>query len=101
MAGQNDDYEKQARKRYEAAVKRMQEDLQKKEFARRILDDGAYERLMNVKLSNAELYEQVLSMLVSFVQSRRMAGKVSEKELVALLQRVTERHEPTISFRHK
>jgi len=102
MPEQNDEeYERKARKRYDAAVRKMQEDMQKREFARKMLDDRAYERLMNIKLSNGELYDQVIGLLISLVQSQRLSGKVSEKELVALLARATERHEPTIEFKHK
>jgi DNA-binding TFAR19-related protein (PDSD5 family) len=97
----DEEYEKRARKRLEATVRKMQDDQQKRELARRLLDDKAYERLMNIKASNEELYEQILGLLISLVQSQRVAGKISEKDLVAILEKVTARHEPTISFRHK
>lgn len=102
MAEQNDDeYERRTRKRYESAMRKMQEDMQKRELARRLLDDRAYERLMNIKAKDGDLYDQVLGMLVSLVQSQRLTGRISEKEFIALMQRATERHEPTISFKHK
>ncbi len=102
MAGQDgDDYEKRMRKRYEAAIRKLQEEQQRKEIARRLLDDAAYERLMNIRISNEELYAQVVNLLISFAQSQRLAGKVTEKELLAILKKITARHDPTISFRHK
>lgn len=97
---QNDE-DRRLKKRYEAAVRKMQEDAQRREFARRVLEADAYERLMNIKVKNDGLYEQVLSLLVSFVQQKGMSSKISDKELVVLLHRFTDRHEPTISFRHK
>ncbi len=96
-----DDYEKKLRKRYEAAVRHMQEEQQKKELARRLLDDAAYERLMNVRNGNEELYNQVLNLLISFVQAQRLSGKITDTELLSILKKVTARHEPTISFKHK
>ncbi len=102
MAEQNgDDYEKKLKKRYEAAVRHMQEEQQKRELARRLLDDGAYERLMNIRNANEDLYNQVLNLLISFVQSQRLSGKITESELLSILRKVTARHEPTISFKHK
>ncbi len=93
--------QKGERKRLEAAMRRMQEEQQKKEIARKYMDDGAYERLMNIKATNPDLYDQVIGLLIALIQGRRLNGKLSEKEFVALMARATERHEPTISFKHK
>lgn len=102
MAEQNgDEYEKKVRKRYEATMRRLQEEQQKRALARRLLDDHAYERLMNIRNANEDLYDQVLNLLISFVQSQRLSGKITESELLSILKKVTARHEPTISFRHK
>lgn len=90
-----------SRKRVELAVRRMQEEQQRKSIARKFLDDNAYERLMNIKASNQELYEQVVNLIISVVQSQRVSGKITEKQLVSLLERVTFKPEPKISFKHK
>ncbi len=99
--GGNEDPNAKARKQFESAVKRYQEDQQRREIARRFLDNSAYERLMNIKASNPELYEQVVNLIISLIQSQRLSGKITEKQLVSLLEKVTFRPEPKISFKHK
>ncbi len=102
MAEQNDeDYEKKMRKRYEAAMKSAQQEMQKKEIAKNLLDDKAYERLMNIRVSNQDLYNQVISILISLAQQQKVAGKVTERQLIALLERMTAKREPTIEYKHK
>ncbi len=98
---EDDEYNKKMRSRLEASIKRMQEDQQRRELARKVLDTNAYERLMNIKSTNPELYGQVLNILISIVQSQNLSGRISEAQFMQLLNRITSKPEPTISFKHK
>lgn len=98
---EDEEYERKMRSRLEAGIKRMQEDQQRRELARKVLDASAYERLMNIKSTNAELYGQVLNILISIVQSQNLNGKITEAQFMQLLGRITHKSEPTISFKHK
>lgn len=98
---EDDDYNRKMRARFESSVKRMQEDQQRRELARKILDAGAYERLMNIKSTNPELYGQVFNVLISIVQNQSLNGRITEKQFMQLLERITHKPEPTISFKHK
>src|SRR5271155_1967013 len=94
-------YQKNMRKRVSEAIKAAQLEDQKKEVMRQFLDDGAYERLMNIRLSNPDLYNQLVKLVVSLAQSNRVTGKISETQLKSILAKMTSRHEPKIEFRHK
>jgi len=101
MADQEDEYSKVSKRRLEAAYRKMQEEQQKKEILRKFLDDAGYERMMNVRISSPELYDQVVGLIVSLVQSRRITGKMTDAQLRSILERATYRPEPKIEFKHK
>lgn len=103
MEQENEDekYEKKLRKRVQDAIKSAQLEQQKKEILKQFLDSKAYERIMNIRISNNELYNQLVSMVVSLAQSNRLRGKLTEAQLKAIIEKMTFRPEPTIEFRHK
>ncbi len=101
MAEEEEQYQKRMRKRVSEAIRNAQMEQQKKEIMRRFLDSTAYERMMNVRVSNPELYDQLVNLVVSLVQSNRITGKLTESQLKALVERITYKKEPTISFKHK
>jgi programmed cell death protein 5 len=101
MADEEEQYQKRMRKRVTEALREAQLEQQKKEIMRRFLDGEAYERMMNVRVSNPELYDQLVNLIVSLVQSNRITGKMTESQLKSLVERLTYRKEPTISFKHK
>ncbi len=94
-------YRKKMRKRLAESMKAAQLEEQKKDIMRQFLDANAYERLMNIRVSNYELYNQLVKMGVSLVQGNRIAGKMTEAQLMDVLRRLTERKEPTIEFKRK
>lgn len=101
MAEEEDQYQKRMRKKVVEALREAQMEQQKKEIMRRFLDGTAYDRMMNVRVSNPELYDQLVNLIVSLVQSNRITGKLTENQLKALVERMTYKKEPTISFKHK
>ena len=100
-----DDYGQDATRRLQQRYAKMQQeaqaDSQKKAILRKVLDDGAYERVMNVKIANPELYEQLVGSIAYIVQSGRLQGQISEQQILQLLGKMTQRKETSIEFRHK
>jgi DNA-binding TFAR19-related protein (PDSD5 family) len=96
------DEQAQARELYAKRMQQFQLEMQKKDLLKRMLSEGAYERMMNVRLSSPELYEKVVSSLAYVAQSgKQMSGKISDEQLYSLLQRMTQKPETTIEFKHK
>ncbi|MEM0107100.1 MAG: DNA-binding protein [Candidatus Micrarchaeaceae archaeon] len=93
--------EKASRKKIEAALKRLQEEEEKKVLASKFLDAKAYERLMNIRSTNLELYDQIISLIISLVKAGRLNSKLTEEQFINILSKITSRPEPTISFKHK
>ena len=81
--------------------KQMEQDQQIRSMLRQLLDDGAYERMMNIRVSNSELYTQLARLIVSLAQSNQIAGRITEPQLVSLLGRLTSRPDTKIEFKHK
>lgn len=94
---QNEKYRKEMARR----VKAMQIDQQKRNLVRQYMTTDAYERLMNVRISSYELYSQLVDIILSMAQQKRIASKLTEPQLKDLLARLTYRPEPSITFQHK
>ena len=94
-------YQKKLRKRVSDAIRNAQIEQQKKELMHQFLDPKAYERLMNIRVSNYELYNQLVGIIASLVQNNRISGKLTESQLKSIIEKVTYRPEPKIEFRHK
>ena len=87
--------------RFAEAQQAQQADQQKKVVLKHLLTPEAYERMMNVKISNPALYEQVVGMLAYLYQSKQLKGKVGEEQIVALLSRLTQKKETSIQIKRK
>lgn len=74
---------------------------QKKHALKYLCSPEAFQRLMNVKLANPSLYEQVSSVLIYLAQSKQLGGKVSEEQLKKLLAKLSEKKEGKIEIRRK
>ena len=93
--------QEQLRAAYSKRLQQMQAESQKKELLRRMLSEAAYARMMNVRLSNPELYDKVVSSLAYVAQSGRPMGRVEDSQLYSLLQKMTQKRETTIEFKSK
>ena len=89
------------RKTLEKAYKRLQQEQQIKELMHQLLDSNAYERLMNIRISNKQLYMQLANIILSLAQSEQIAGKLTETQLVSILNKLTTKKESKIEFKHK
>lgn len=76
-------------------------EMQKKVALKYLVDAQAYERLMNVKIANPALYDQIVTMLVYLQQNGQLKGKVSEKQIKTILAKLTARKESEITFKKK
>jgi programmed cell death protein 5 len=68
---------------------------------RQLLDPDAYERIMNISVSNHDLYMQLSNLIVQLAQSNQVSGKITDAQLISLLNRLTYKPEPKIEFKHK
>ena len=101
MVPEGEDEEKELKKAVAKRLKELQIEQQKRAIVRQYLEPAAYERLMNVRVSNYELYAQLLDLIISMAQTNRLPGRITEKQLIDLLAKLTARPEPKIEFKHK
>jgi len=95
------DDDREYRKRLSRTIKQMQIEEQRKQVLRQFLDASAYQRIMNVKISNYDLYLQVVNILISFAQNGRITTKLSEDQLIAIINKMTSKIETKIEYKHK
>ena len=81
--------------------KKQEIESQKKAILKHIVTAEAYERLMNVRIANQFLYDQVVTTLIYLYQNKQIKGKVSEEQVKKLLERVTARKESKIHILKK
>ncbi|KAJ1675355.1 hypothetical protein EV182_001434 [Spiromyces aspiralis] len=62
----------------------------KKELLSRILEQDARERLGRIAIVKPEKASAVESMLINMARSGRLRGKVSEDDLIGLLERIND-----------
>ncbi len=98
---EEEDGQRRLKKKVAAALKNMQIEQQKKEIMKQLLDGPAYDRLMNIRIANHELYSQITGIIISLAQTNRIQGKMGEQQLMSLINRITFKKEPTIHFQHK
>lgn len=79
----------------------QQLEQQKREIMSRFLESDAYERVMNIRSANPDLYEQIVNMVISLVQTKRISGKMTDAQLRSVLERITARPETKIDYKHK
>lgn len=96
----NDDQQK-LKQAYAKRIRQMQIEQQKRELARKLMTPEAYERLMNVRVANPEIYSQLIDIVISLAQSGRATSRITEEQLRSILAKLTYRPETKIEFKHK
>jgi programmed cell death protein 5 len=100
--GENEaDSQKELKERLTKYQQARELEMQKKFALKYIVDAQAYERLMNVRIANPALYDQLVTMLIYLYQNKQVKGKVTDEQLKAILAKVTARKEPEITFKKK
>ncbi|MEM3399431.1 MAG: DNA-binding protein [Candidatus Micrarchaeia archaeon] len=95
------DIEELRRKKIERLQKEIAMEEQRKLILKSALEADAYERMMNVRIANPELYNQVVSLIAYLIQSNQLRGKISNEKLLDLLSRVSTKKETRIEIRRK
>ena len=98
---QPEDAEAERQKALQQRMRALQAEQQKRMAIKKYLTIGAYERLMNVRVANFELYSQLVNMLLATVQNQGISGQINEEQLKQILGRLTYKKESTIEFKHK
>ncbi|MGI0134354.1 MAG: DNA-binding protein, partial [Candidatus Micrarchaeaceae archaeon] len=101
MPSDEEEYQRRLRKRISEQLRMQQLEQQKREIMQRFLEAEAYERLMNIRSANQELYEQVVNLVISLVQTKRISGKMTDAQFRSVLERITARPDTKIDFKHK
>lgn len=88
-----------AEKQKEAEEKKAEEQI--KGMLRTVLDENGFERMMNVKLSNSELFMSASQNLIGAFQKLRR--KITEDEVLFVLKTIKQRtqRESSITFERK
>jgi DNA-binding TFAR19-related protein (PDSD5 family) len=98
---EDENSQKRLKKRVSAALRNMQIEQEKKELLKQLLDAKAYERMMNIRISNPAFYTQIVNIIISLVQTNRINGKMNESQLLSILDRITSKKETKIEYKHK
>jgi len=93
--------QKKLRQMFARQQAHAQIESQKKSLLQRVLDTGAYERAMMVRISSPDTYERLVSVLAQLYQSGQLKGELNEEQLKAVLAKMTARREGSISIRKK
>ena len=103
MAEAPSDADQQAASRaaMEKRYRELQMEQQKRNAVKKYLTVEAYERLMNVRVANRDLYSQLIDLIIAMVQSNRITSQLTEQQLKQILTRLTYKKESTIEFKHK
>lgn len=101
-AGEGQDgSERRLRKEVTRALRNAQIEQQKKGLMRQLMDDRAYERLMNIRASNRDLYSKLVDMIISLARAQRLQGKMTEQQFLSIMGQLTARPESHIDFKRK
>lgn len=89
---------RQKLEQHQQEMESRQKEEQVKTMLRMTLSENAYERLMNVKLANAQLYGMAANQVFALYQ--KAGRKLSEKELLSVLKAIKgSQREPKITFK--
>ena len=98
---ENPQSEQKMRKALMEQLKRQQAEQQRKEILRTLVEPPAFERIMNIRLSNPDLYGQLVNLIISLAQQNRLQGKLTEQQLLQILEKVTSRPDTKIEYKRK
>lgn len=102
MSEPGDQSEEQMRNERRAKMEAAKDEEQQLKMAlRTVLDEKAYGRIMNVRISNASLFSQAAQVSISLY--KRAGRKLTEDEVVAILMRIKSQaeHKTRITFDRK
>ncbi|MBI5229262.1 hypothetical protein HY991_04065 [Candidatus Micrarchaeota archaeon] len=90
------------KKRLLELQKAREAELQVKALLKQILTPEAYERVMNIRISNSEMYQQLASLLIYLAQQGQLNEKITEEKLKLFISKiVSKRRDTNIKLVHK
>lgn len=69
------------KKRAEELQKRQAAEAQLSAIVKKVFEPSAIGRLSNIRISNENLYMQIVQFFVSAIQSGKLSGKVTEEQV--------------------
>ncbi len=84
MEQEEADRQKALTARYEQLKKAAEQEAQVNAALRMFMDEAAYSRLSNIRISNPSMYGQLASYILSMVQGGKLRGKLTEEQLKKL-----------------
>ncbi len=82
-------------------VENLQEKIRKEQQIKaemnKLLKPKAYERLMNVRISNEKSYFSVVALLLQY--SKQVKKRLGDEELLEILQSLKNNYEPTFEIK--
>ncbi|KAF8742746.1 hypothetical protein AX14_002548 [Amanita brunnescens Koide BX004] len=88
-------------------AKRAQEEQMRRDMIATVLDSAARERLSRIALVSPDRSAKIESLIISLAQGGKLKGRVSEKQLIDLLEQLEEAQgksasqKPTIVFQRR
>ena len=99
---ENPDSEEQYAKKMQEAQRAREAEIKIRSLMRQILEQSAYERLVNIRFSNESLYYQLVQMFAMLHQQGKLKKKITEDELKLFVSRLLSgKREGKISFARK
>jgi DNA-binding TFAR19-related protein (PDSD5 family) len=86
-------------KKLEALLKAQQQEALIKRAMIRLLDQAAYDRLINVRIANPDMYVKAVNAII--YNAQRLKRKLTDAELRSILSSLAERREPEITIQRK
>ncbi|MCL5011673.1 MAG: DNA-binding protein [Candidatus Marsarchaeota archaeon] len=64
------------------------EEIRARALLKSLLEQEAYERMSNIKISNPELYSRLVSIIISLAQRGQIKKKITEEQLKLLVSQI-------------
>ena len=101
MPQPSEDEGEQQQKLMQQRLRALQLEQQKRSIVKKYMTVDAYERLMNVRVANHELYSQLIDLIIAMAQQQRLTSQLTEEQLKQILTRLTYKPESRMEFKHK
>ncbi len=96
--GLDDLRQKRLQKKMQEMQKRQEQESQIKMVLRTVMDGPAYERLMNVRALNPDLFMKAAGAIAQAASSGKIRQKLSEEQLKSVLLQLSQKREGSIEI---
>lgn len=93
--GERASYEQAYQQKLQQIQQAYKAELQAKALLKRLLTSEAYERMMRIKISNPELYAQLLSLIAYLYQQGSLRSRINEVQLKELVSKILQKRKET------